>query len=86
VRTTDPETSSEYKAVILLLIGMLALSCLSATSSIFRQQDQALAQKYIQTVKYRNLVIDLGNGVKARSQLTYPAMLKIVRGIDYSLH
>jgi uncharacterized protein len=76
VRTTDPETSSEYKAVILLLIGMLALSCLSATSSIFRQQDQALAQKYIQTVKYRNLVIDLGNGVKARSQLTYPAVGK----------
>ncbi len=54
----------------LLLISTLALSCLS--TSIFRQQDQALAQQYIQTVKYRNLVIDLGNGVKTNAQLTYP--------------
>ncbi len=45
----------------LLLICILALSCLS-TSSIFNKQDQALAQQYIQTIKYRNLVIDLGNG------------------------
>src|SRR5207302_360208 len=45
----------------LLLIGVLALSCLS--TSIFRQQEQALVQQYIQTIKYRNLVINLGNGV-----------------------
>jgi hypothetical protein len=45
----------------LFLIGILALSCLS--TSIFRQQDQALAQQYIQTIKYRNLLIDLGNGL-----------------------
>jgi len=44
----------------LSLIAFLALSCLS--TSIFKQQDQALAQQYIQTIKYRNLVIDLGNG------------------------
>jgi uncharacterized protein len=55
----------------LLLIGILALCCLS-TSSIFKQQDQALAQQYIQTIKQRNLVIDLGNGVKTNAQLTYP--------------
>ena len=53
----------------LLLIGILALPCLS-TISIFKQQDQALAQQYIQTIKYRNLVIDLGNGVKTNAQLT----------------
>jgi dienelactone hydrolase len=58
----------------LLLIGVLALSCLS--TSIFRQQNQALAQKYIQTIKYRNLVIDLGNGIKTKAQLTYPAIGK----------
>src|SRR5947199_8013237 len=34
------------------------------------------AQSYIQTVKYRNLVIDLGNGVKTDAQLTYPAVGK----------
>src|SRR5205823_8530020 len=53
----------------------LALSCLS-TSSIFNQQDQALAQQYIQTIKYRNLVIDFGNGVKTNAQLTLPAIGK----------
>src|SRR5215211_105394 len=56
----------------LLLICMLALSCLS--TSVFNLQDQALAQQYIPTIKYRNLVIDLGNGVKTKAQLTYPAV------------
>jgi predicted esterase len=58
----------------LFLIGILGLSCL--TTGIFKQQDQALAQQYIQTIKYRNLVIDLGNGVKTNAQLTYPAIGK----------
>jgi uncharacterized protein len=58
----------------LLLIGILLLSCLS--TSIFKQQNQALAQQYIQTIKYRNLVIDLGNGVKTHAQLTLPAVGK----------
>jgi pimeloyl-ACP methyl ester carboxylesterase len=58
----------------LLLIAILALSCLS--TSIFKQQDGALAQQYVQTIKYRNLVIDLGNGVKTKAQLTLPAIGK----------
>jgi hypothetical protein len=58
----------------LFLIGILGLPCLS--SSIFKQQDQVLAQQYIQTIKYRNLVIDLGNGVKTNAQLTYRAVGK----------
>jgi uncharacterized protein len=58
----------------LLLIAILALSCLSTI--IFKQQDQALAQPYIQTIKYRNLVIYLGNGVKTHAQLTLPAIGK----------
>jgi dienelactone hydrolase len=58
----------------LLLIAILALSCLS--TSIFKQQDHALAQQYIQTIKSRNLVIDLGNGVKTKAQLTLPAVGK----------
>ncbi|MGB8036050.1 MAG: alpha/beta fold hydrolase [Nitrososphaeraceae archaeon] len=56
------------------MIAILALSCLS--TSIFKQQDQALAQQYIPTIKFRNLVIDLGNGVKTDAQLTYPAVGK----------
>jgi hypothetical protein len=58
----------------LFLIGILGLSCLS--TSIFKQQHQALAQSYVQTIKFRNLVIDLGNGVKVKAQLTYPAIGK----------
>lgn len=58
----------------LLLIATLVLSCLS--TSIFKQQDGALAQQFIQTIKYRNLVIDLGNGVKTNAQLTLPAIGK----------
>jgi len=56
------------------LITTLVLSCLS--TSIFRHQEGALAQQYIQTIKYRNLVIDLGNGLKTNAQLTYPAVGK----------
>ncbi len=41
-----------------------------------RGKQEDLAQQYIQTIKYRNLVIDLGNGVKTNAQLTYPALGK----------
>ena len=61
---------------LLLLIGILALSCLSGSIFKQQQQDQALAQPYIETIKYRNLVIDLGNGVKTNAQLTLPAVGK----------
>jgi uncharacterized protein len=59
----------------LFLITLLGLSCLS--SAIFKERsNEAVAQQYIQTIKYRNLVIDLGNGVKTNAQLTYPAVGK----------
>jgi predicted esterase len=65
---------TEVLSTGLFLIALLGLSFLSA--SIFKQQDQALAQQYIQTIKYRNLVIDLGNGVKTNAQSTLPAIGK----------
>ncbi|MGA7369290.1 MAG: alpha/beta fold hydrolase [Nitrososphaeraceae archaeon] len=55
----------------LFLITLLVLSTLS--TSISNLQNQALAQSYVPTIKYRNLVMDLGNGVKTKAQLTYPA-------------
>ena len=67
-------TKSGALSTGLFFIGILALSCLS--TSIFEQQDLALAQPYVQTIKFRNLVIDLGNGVKTSAQLTYPAVGK----------
>jgi uncharacterized protein len=36
----------------------------------------AYAQSNLQTIKHRNLVIDLGDGVKTDAQLTYPAIGK----------
>jgi uncharacterized protein len=58
----------------LFLIGILGLSLLSV--SIFKQQNVVMAQQYIKTIKYRNLVINLGDGVKTNAQLTYPAVGK----------
>ena len=59
----------------LFLISLLVLSCLSST--IFNERsNEALAQQYIQTIIYRNLVIDLGNGLKTNAQLTLPAIGK----------
>ena len=34
------------------------------------------AQPYVETVKHRNLTIDLGNGLKTNAQLTFPAVGK----------
>ena len=57
------------------LIGLITLSCLSF--AVFEDQNnEVLAQSYVQTIKSRNLVIDLGNGVKTNAQLTYPAVGK----------
>jgi uncharacterized protein len=59
------------QSIGLLLIATLLLSCLP---TIFKERsNEALAQQDIQTIKYRDLVIDLGNGVKTNAQLTIPA-------------
>ena len=55
----------------LFFITTLVLSCLS-TNVFNLQKNHALAQQYIPTIKYRNLVIDLGTGVKTKALLTYP--------------
>ena len=55
----------------LLLMAILVSYCL-CTNNILVQT--ALAQPYIQTIKYKNLVIDLGERVKTSAQLTYPAV------------
>src|SRR5215472_11857547 len=57
------------------LIALITLSCLSF--AVFEDgNNEVLAQSYVQTIKSRNLVIDLGNGVKTNAQLTYPAIGK----------
>ncbi|MDQ6863551.1 MAG: hypothetical protein M3044_06980 [Thermoproteota archaeon] len=56
------------------LFRILASSCLAAIT--FEEQQTPVAQQFIQTVKYRNLVMDLGNGVKTNAQLTLPTVGK----------
>src|SRR5215467_3615958 len=68
-------TGSTTLSLGLFLITMLILSCLSI--GFFNlQKNQILAQPYVSTIKYRNLAIDLGNGLKTNAQLTYPAIGK----------
>ncbi|HZI70717.1 MAG TPA: hypothetical protein VFD60_06105, partial [Nitrososphaeraceae archaeon] len=67
------KTRSTTLTLGLFLITTLVISCLS-TIVFNLQKNLALAQQYIQTIKYRNLVIDLGKGVKTNAQLTYPVI------------
>ena len=62
-------------AALLLIAIILVSSCL-CTNNVFREQQTAQAQPYIQTMKYRNLVIELGNGLKSKAQLTLPVIGK----------
>src|SRR5215212_1344766 len=57
----------------LLVIAIFSMS-IPSNFSFNNYSTNALAQPYIQTVKHRDLVIDLGNGVKTNAQLTFPAI------------
>jgi uncharacterized membrane protein YqhA len=62
--------------IILSVYSFAALLSLSSPSMIIITPTTANAQPYVQTVKYRNLVVDLGNGLKTNAQLTIPALGK----------
>jgi alpha-beta hydrolase superfamily lysophospholipase len=58
---------------LLIVVAMFSFSILS--NSIFDNYSiSALAQPFIETVKSRDVVIDLGNGIKTNAQLTFPAV------------
>jgi uncharacterized protein len=57
----------------ILLVAILAVSAVAATS-IFKNLQTAVAQPFVQTVKYRDLVIHLGNGIQTNAQLSIPAV------------
>jgi uncharacterized protein len=57
-----------------LVLAMFSLSTLC--NSTFNYSTSALAQPFIETVKHRDLVIDLGNGIQTNAQLTIPAVGK----------
>ena len=55
----------QYLSILLIAVFSLALS-----ASVVH------AQPYIETLKHKNLTIDLGNGLKTNAQLTFPAIGK----------
>ena len=60
---------------LLVVMAMFSSSILSnPTITLNSYSTSVLAQPLIQTVKYRDLVIDLGDGVKTNAQLTIPAV------------
>jgi alpha-beta hydrolase superfamily lysophospholipase len=65
--------ASILSLALLLIATMFSLSILS-NSNFNNYSTSAMAQPFIQTVKYRDLVIDLGNGIKTNAQLTIPAV------------
>jgi alpha-beta hydrolase superfamily lysophospholipase len=58
---------------LLIVVAMFSSSILS-NSTFNNYLTSALAQPFIETVKYRDLVIDLGNGIQTNAQLTIPAV------------
>ena len=61
-----------FGLVLILSFSMLIHLSVSFNLILLRFSE-AFAQSDIQTVKYRNLTIDLGNGVSTNAQITYPA-------------
>ena len=65
--------ASIFSLGLLIVVAMFSLSILS-NFDFNNNLISALAQPFIQTVKYRDLVIDLGNGIQTNAQLTIPAV------------
>ena len=62
--------------VVATILCLCAISFLVYGNSVAVANFTVYAQSYLHTIKYKNLVIDLGNGVKTDAQLTYPALGK----------
>ena len=62
--------------LILTIIFLLSLSLYSISFILSGNNLTILAQQDLETIKYRNVVIDLGDGLKTNAQLTIPAVGK----------
>jgi dienelactone hydrolase len=71
--TIQPKLKAATASVGMLLTAMFTVSTLAAIPTANNLQT-TVAQPFVQTVKYRDLVIDLGNGIKTNAQLTIPAV------------
>jgi len=59
---------------VLLILSIILLSLYSLSFILFGNNFTINAQQDLETTKFRDLVIDLGNGVKTNAQLTIPAV------------
>jgi hypothetical protein len=70
-------TSSITIAILkVLLILSIILSLYSLSFLLSGNNFTIYAQKDLETIKYRNMIIDLGDSVKTNAQLTIPAVGK----------
>jgi pimeloyl-ACP methyl ester carboxylesterase len=60
--------------IIATILSLYSISFLVYGGSSGAANFTAYAQLDLQTIKYRDMVIDLGNGLKTNAQLTYPAV------------
>ena len=60
--------------VLLIAISIILLSLYSISLTLSDHNFTILAQQDLDTKKYRNIVIDLGNGLKTNAQMTIPAI------------
>src|SRR5215211_1854919 len=69
------QLNSKISACSLGLLAVIVIfSSTMLDNSTFNYSTSAIAQPFIQTVKHRDLVIDLGNGIQTNAQLTFPAV------------
>jgi pimeloyl-ACP methyl ester carboxylesterase len=66
--------ASIFSLGLAIVIAMFSSSILSNSTTFNNYSISVLAQPFIQTVKSRDLVIDLGNGITTNAQLTLPAV------------
>src|SRR6478609_11081958 len=70
IRTVSSDKDSKKLDIQYLSILIIAVFSLALSASVVH------AQPYVETVKHRNLTIDLGNGLTTNAQLTIPAIGK----------
>ena len=67
-----------YVSITIISVFLFAMSvsilCVSALNHHTADVTEVYAQPYVETVKHRNLTIDLGNGLKTNALLTVPAV------------
>jgi hypothetical protein len=80
----NPGYSGKKHGVLYVSVAIIAVCSIALSFSFLSEFTllhhtkiaEASAQPYIETVKHRNLTIDLGNGLNTNAQLTIPAIGK----------